>query len=48
MNGRCPRCEETRQELHLGVWAGNLRSRAAVLSPERVEQLSVIGMWWLR
>jgi hypothetical protein len=34
------------QELKLGAWIGNQRSRAATLSPERVEQLSAIGMRW--
>jgi hypothetical protein len=33
-------------ELRLGAWIGNQRSRAATLSPERVEQLSAIGMRW--
>ncbi|MEU3855092.1 Helicase associated domain protein [Streptomyces sp. NPDC029554] len=32
--------------LKLGAWIGNQRSRAATLSPERVEQLSRIGMRW--
>ncbi|MFI2511340.1 Helicase associated domain protein [Streptomyces sp. NPDC018972] len=34
------------RELKLGAWIGNQRSRAATLSPERVEQLSAIGMHW--
>ncbi|WP_438272119.1 Helicase associated domain protein [Streptomyces antibioticus] len=34
------------QDLKLGAWIGNQRSRAATLSPERVEQLSTIGMRW--
>ncbi|MFD8903197.1 DEAD/DEAH box helicase [Streptomyces ardesiacus] len=34
------------RELRLGAWIGNQRSRAATLSPERVEQLSAIGMRW--
>ncbi|MGW1185165.1 Helicase associated domain protein [Streptomyces drozdowiczii] len=34
------------RELRLGAWIGNQRSRAAALSPERVEQLSGIGMRW--
>ncbi|MFE9941972.1 DEAD/DEAH box helicase [Streptomyces hirsutus] len=34
------------RELRLGAWIGNQRSRAAALSPERVEQLSAIGMRW--
>ncbi|MDN3247523.1 helicase associated domain-containing protein [Streptomyces mutabilis] len=32
--------------LKLGAWIGNQRSRAATLSPERIEQLSAIGMRW--
>ncbi|MFB7225562.1 Helicase associated domain protein [Streptomyces sp. NPDC056227] len=32
--------------LKLGAWIGNQRSRAATLTPERVEQLSAIGMRW--
>ncbi|OSZ61566.1 helicase [Streptomyces pharetrae CZA14] len=34
------------RELKLGAWISNQRSRAATLSPERVEQLSTIGMRW--
>ncbi|WP_244942470.1 helicase associated domain-containing protein [Streptomyces sioyaensis] len=34
------------REHRLGAWIGNQRSRAATLSPERVEQLSAIGMRW--
>jgi hypothetical protein len=34
------------RELKLGAWIGNQRSRAATLSPERIEQLSTIGMRW--
>ncbi|MEV6841812.1 helicase associated domain-containing protein [Streptomyces sp. NPDC051133] len=30
----------------LGAWVSNQRSRAAALSPERIEQLSAIGMRW--
>lgn len=37
--------QEERQ-LRLGAWVSNQRSRAATLSPERVEQLSAIGMRW--
>ncbi|MFJ6565649.1 helicase associated domain-containing protein [Streptomyces sp. NPDC091412] len=29
-----------------GTWVGNQRSRAAALTPERIEQLSAIGMRW--
>ncbi|MFE6741906.1 DEAD/DEAH box helicase [Streptomyces tubercidicus] len=35
------------RELRLGAWVGNQRSRAARLSPDRVEQLSAIGMRWV-
>ncbi|MFJ8036504.1 Helicase associated domain protein [Streptomyces sp. NPDC096032] len=34
------------RELRLGAWIGNQRSRAATLSPERVEQLAAIAMRW--
>ncbi|MFJ8363985.1 helicase associated domain-containing protein [Streptomyces sp. NPDC093984] len=34
------------RELRLGAWIGNQRSRAATLSPQRVQQLSAIGMRW--
>lgn len=34
------------RELRLGAWISNQRSRAATLTPERVEQLSAIGMRW--
>ncbi|WP_328661114.1 DEAD/DEAH box helicase [Streptomyces sp. NBC_00334] len=30
----------------LGAWIGNQRSRAAALSPERIERLSALGMRW--
>ncbi|MFE0850213.1 helicase associated domain-containing protein [Streptomyces rochei] len=32
----------------VGAWIGNQRSRAATLSPERVEQLSAVGVAALR
>ncbi|WP_407702088.1 helicase associated domain-containing protein [Streptomyces toyocaensis] len=38
--------DQEERELRLGAWIGNQRSRAATLSPERIEQLSVIGMRW--
>ncbi|MFE5754679.1 helicase associated domain-containing protein [Streptomyces massasporeus] len=38
--------DQQQQELRLGAWIGNQRSRAATLSPERAEQLSAIGMRW--
>ncbi|MHC3455739.1 helicase associated domain-containing protein [Streptomyces prasinus] len=34
------------REVRLGTWVGNQRSRAATLSPDRIEQLSAIGMRW--
>ncbi|MET7344674.1 Helicase associated domain protein [Streptomyces sp. NPDC005547] len=38
--------DQEEREHKLGAWVGNQRSRAATLSPERVELLSVIGMRW--
>ncbi|MFI2292947.1 DEAD/DEAH box helicase [Streptomyces niveus] len=38
--------DQEERELGLGAWVSNQRSRAATLSPERVEQLSTIGMRW--
>ncbi|MFJ9574759.1 Helicase associated domain protein [Streptomyces sp. NPDC101191] len=38
--------DQEEREFRLGAWVGNQRSRAATLSPERVEQLSAIGMRW--
>ncbi|MEU1939183.1 Helicase associated domain protein [Streptomyces coeruleorubidus] len=38
--------DQEQRELKLGAWISNQRSRAATLSPERVEQLSAIGMRW--
>jgi superfamily II DNA or RNA helicase len=38
--------EQRDVQLKLGAWVGNQRSRAATLTPERVEQLSAIGMRW--
>ncbi|MFJ8546686.1 Helicase associated domain protein [Streptomyces sp. NPDC093586] len=34
------------RELRLGAWIGNQRSRAATLTPKRMELLSAIGMRW--
>lgn len=34
------------QQLRLGAWVANQRTRAASLTPDRVEQLSAIGMRW--
>ncbi|MFF4755210.1 Helicase associated domain protein [Streptomyces sp. NPDC002514] len=40
-------CEGGREDqFRLGAWVNNQRSRAAGLSPERVEQLSKVGMRW--
>ncbi|WP_442819820.1 helicase associated domain-containing protein [Streptomyces sp. NBC_00841] len=33
-------------QLKLGAWVSNQRSRAASLTPERIEQLSAVGMRW--
>ncbi|MFJ4343375.1 helicase associated domain-containing protein [Streptomyces sp. NPDC088915] len=33
--------------LKLGAWVGNQRTRAVSLTPERIEQLSRIGMGWV-
>ncbi|MFC7924559.1 DEAD/DEAH box helicase [Streptomyces cinereoruber] len=38
--------ERREVSLKLGAWVGNQRSRAASLSPERIEQLSEVGMRW--
>ncbi|MGW2028144.1 helicase associated domain-containing protein [Streptomyces decoyicus] len=38
--------DQEERELRLGAWIGNQRSRAATLSPQRVELLSAIGMRW--
>ncbi|KOV61518.1 helicase [Streptomyces sp. MMG1121] len=38
--------DQEERELRLGAWISNQRSRAATLSPERIEQLTVIGMRW--
>ncbi|GLW04714.1 DEAD/DEAH box helicase [Streptomyces lavendulae] len=38
--------DQTKREHKLGAWIGNQRSRAAALTPERMEQLSAIGMRW--
>ncbi|MGW2426716.1 Helicase associated domain protein [Streptomyces sp. NPDC001709] len=34
------------REIKLGAWISNQRSRAATLSPERIEQLTTIAMRW--
>jgi hypothetical protein len=38
--------DQEEREIRLGAWISNQRSRAATLTPERVEQLSTIGMRW--
>ncbi|MFF5147822.1 Helicase associated domain protein [Streptomyces sp. NPDC013157] len=38
--------DQEERELRIGAWISNQRSRAATLAPERVEQLSAIGMRW--
>ncbi|MFE0256237.1 Helicase associated domain protein [Streptomyces sp. NPDC059010] len=38
--------DQEERDIKLGAWIGNQRSRAAALTPERVEQLSAIGMRW--
>ncbi|MGE6738069.1 Helicase associated domain protein, partial [Streptomyces sp. NPDC059900] len=39
--------EDQQERQHkLGAWVSNQRSRAASLTPERIEQLSAIGMRW--
>ncbi|MGW3176767.1 Helicase associated domain protein [Streptomyces sp. NPDC001153] len=38
--------DQEEREIKLGAWVGNQRSRAATLAPERIEQLSAIGMRW--
>ncbi|MGW0792319.1 Helicase associated domain protein [Streptomyces sp. NPDC002911] len=38
--------QEEERPLSLGAWVANQRARAATLTPERVEQLSAVGMRW--
>ncbi|MFG3200147.1 Helicase associated domain protein [Streptomyces sp. NPDC048208] len=38
--------DQQEREHKLGAWIGNQRSRAATLTPERMEKLSAIGMRW--
>ncbi|PNG20527.1 DEAD/DEAH box helicase [Streptomyces cahuitamycinicus] len=38
--------DQKERALRLGAWIGNQRSRATTLTPERIEQLSAIGMRW--
>ncbi|MEV5434133.1 helicase associated domain-containing protein [Streptomyces sp. NPDC052701] len=44
LGGRSEDQEE--RELRLGAWINNQQSTAATLSPERIEQLSAIGVRW--
>ncbi|MFC6517001.1 helicase associated domain-containing protein [Streptomyces goshikiensis] len=46
---RVPRTHVERvggREFKLGSWIANQRSRAASLTPERVEALTALGMRW--
>nr|WP_275883994.1 helicase associated domain-containing protein [Streptomyces sp. FXJ1.172]WEP00478.1 helicase associated domain-containing protein [Streptomyces sp. FXJ1.172] len=38
--------DQDERQPRLGAWISNQRSRAGTLTPERVEQLSAIGMRW--
>ncbi|MEV6962064.1 Helicase associated domain protein [Streptomyces sp. NPDC051207] len=38
--------DREQREIKLGAWISNQRTRAATMSPERIEQLSRIGMRW--
>jgi hypothetical protein len=38
--------DQDERQIRLGAWISNQRSRAATLTPERIEQLSAIGMRW--
>ncbi|MGX1274905.1 Helicase associated domain protein [Streptomyces phaeoluteigriseus] len=38
--------DQEEREIKLGAWISNQRSRAAALTPERMEKLSAIGMRW--
>ncbi|WP_406320036.1 Helicase associated domain protein [Streptomyces sp. NBC_01637] len=38
--------QQEQRDIKLGAWINNQRTRATTLSPERVEQLSTIGMRW--
>ncbi|MEU2113845.1 Helicase associated domain protein [Streptomyces sp. NPDC019507] len=38
--------DQKKHEIKLGAWISNQRSRAATLTPERIEQLAAIGMRW--
>lgn len=38
--------DQEQRDLRLGAWVSNQRSRSATLTPERIEQLSAVGMRW--
>ncbi|TXL83650.1 DEAD/DEAH box helicase [Streptomyces sp. IB2014 016-6] len=38
--------DQKEREIRLGAWINNQRSRAATLTPERIEQLTTIDMHW--
>ncbi|MFJ7498120.1 helicase associated domain-containing protein, partial [Streptomyces sp. NPDC097727] len=38
--------QQEQRVIRLGAWVSNQRTRAATLTPERMEQLSAIGMRW--
>jgi hypothetical protein len=38
--------DQEEREHRLGAWIGNQRTRAATLTPERMDKLSAIGMRW--
>ncbi|MFF4567575.1 Helicase associated domain protein [Streptomyces sp. NPDC001435] len=38
--------DQEQRNIKLGAWIDNQRTRATTLSPERIEQLSAIGMRW--
>jgi superfamily II DNA or RNA helicase len=38
--------DQDERQIRLGAWISNQRSRAATLTPERIEQLTAIGMRW--
>ncbi|MFG2266356.1 Helicase associated domain protein [Streptomyces sp. NPDC048720] len=40
------KAEAEEHHLRLGAWVSNQRSRAATLTPDRIEQLAAIGMRW--
>ncbi|WP_420712974.1 helicase associated domain-containing protein [Streptomyces sp. MMG1121] len=39
--------DQAERQLWLGAWIGKQRSRARTLPPERIGQLSAIGMRWV-